>query len=361
MDKKHENASTVTGPLQGSNNSDLDHEIAPLVTNGDCGIMAPTLQTGDRDLCYRKETKRSMKHRHTVGQPTFPPFSLVRLIASLVFLAGCASTSGSREAVTEVVNAQPTATTDQQEHHQTTPETLESFDDPFENPFEDPFDDPFADEAKSEVDDPKEIYRDPWEPANTKTFAFNRNLDRFFLKPVATAYDWVMPDAAQHGIKNVFTNLAMPRRFFNNIFQGKFDGAGREFARFTINSSIGVVGLFDVASHPFFGIDPSNEDTGQTFAVWGADSGPYVVLPLLGPSSVRDSIGLIFDAALEPLTYISFIFLPTTAGYGAYGGEVTNDRSLHLEAFENMETTSLDFYTSVQDAYFQFREAAIKE
>ena len=271
-----------------------------------------------------------MRHRHTVGETTLAICSIVVLSAGLTFVAGCASTSGSTNT--------PTAQ-----------ERFEGIDDPFEDPFEDPF------------DDPNVIYRDPWEPANTKTFAFNRNLDRFFLKPVATVYDWVMPDAAQHGIKNVFTNLAMPRRVSKSILQGKFDGAGREIARFTINSSIGVAGLFDVAAHPFFGIEPSNEDTGQTFAVWGADSGPYVVLPLLGPSSVRDGIGLVFDAALEPLTYISFLFLPTAAGYGVYGGEVTNDRSLHLEAFENMETASLDFYTSVQDVYFQIREAAIKE
>ena len=247
------------------------------------------------------------------------------------------------------------ASSDQQKHTSTMDEDIESFDDPFEDPFEDPF----ADDVVP--DDLNAIYRDPWEPTNAKTFAFNRNLDRFFLKPIATAYAWVMPDAAQRGIKNAFTNLAMPRRFFNSIFQGKFDGAGREFARFTLNSTVGIGGLFDVASHPFFGIEPSNEDTGQTFAVWGSDSGPYIVLPLLGPSSVRDGIGLVFDAALEPLTYISFLVLPTAVGWGTYGGEVTNDRSLHLEAFDNIETTSLDFYTSIQDAYFQFREAAIKQ
>ena len=300
-----------------------------------------------------KETKQGMRHRHTLGETTLVigSMSMVVLSASLVFFAGCASTAGSTKTPPETVNAQPTPSTDQQEHAPTAQEEFEGVDDPFEYPFEDPFEDPFADEAGSDLDDPNALYRDPWEPANTKTFAFNRNLDRFFLKPVATVYDWVMPDAAQYGIKNVFTNLAMPRRFLNSIFQGKFDDAGRELARFTINSSIGVAGLFDVAAHPFFGIEPSNEDTGQTFAVWGADSGPYVVLPLLGPSSVRDGIGLVFDAAFEPLTYISFLFLPTAIGYGTYGGEVTNDRSLHLDAFENMETTSLDFYTSVQDAY----------
>ncbi|HIA14439.1 MAG TPA: VacJ family lipoprotein [Nitrospirales bacterium] len=319
--------------------------------------MAPTLQAVDRCPCCRKEPERNMKHRHPCGQPMLLPWSLVALIASLIFLAGCATTSGSKEAPTETVNAQPITATDQQGHASAAQEAFDGIDDPFDDPFEDPF----ADDARSDTDDPNAIYRDPWEPANTKTFAFNLNLDKFFLKPIATAYDWFMPDAAQHGIKNAFTNLAMPRRFFNSIFQGKFDGAGREFARFTINTTAGIGGLFDVASHPFFGIEPSNEDTGQTFAVWGADSGPYVVLPLLGPSSVRDGIGLIFDAALEPLTYISFLVLTTTAGYGAYGGEVTNDRSLHLEAFDNIETTSIDFYTSVQDAYFQFRNAAIKD
>ncbi len=272
-----------------------------------------------------------MRHQHTIREMATVIGLVAMLITNLVFFTGCAVTSATH-----------------------LPTAQEEFAD-----IDDPFDDPFADAA--DLDDPNAIYRDPWEPANTKTFAFNLKLDRFFLKPIATVYDWAMPNTAQRGIKNVFTNLAMPKRFFNSIFQGKFDGAGREFARFTINSTAGIGGLFDIASHPLFSIEPSNEDTGQTFAFWGADSGPYVVLPLLGPSSIRDGIGLVFDAALEPLTYISFFVLPTATGYGVFGAEVTNDRSLHIEAFDNIETTSLDFYSSVQDAYFQFREAAIKD
>ena len=237
-------------------------------------------------------------------------------------------------------------------HHEN---EFESFDDPFEDPFED------TSSLRDGIDGADASYWDPWEATNTKTFALNRTFDRLFLKPIATAYDWVMPDAVQRGIKNAFTNLSMPKRFFNSIFQGKLGGAGRELARFTINTSIGIGGLFDTASHPLFGIEPSNEDTGQTLAIWGAPHGPYVVLPLLGPSSVRDGIGRIFDAALDPITYVSFFWLPTAAGWGTYGGSVTNDRSLHLEAFDNIETTSLDFYISVQDAYFKFRDAAIRE
>ena len=303
-----------------------------------------------------------MKQRHGVERKMFGLESIVALIGGLIVLcSGCASPPSSKDISTDTIHAPATTSPDQQNQAQTVQEDVEERQDWLGDPFNDPFDDPFATEADLDRDDPNAIYRDPWERANTKTFAFNRNVDTYFLKPIATAYAWVMPDAAQHGLKNAFTNVAMPRRFFNSIFQAKFDGAGREFARFTINSTLGVGGLFDVASHPLFGIEPSNEDTGQTFARWGAKSGPYVVLPLLGPSSVRQSIGLVFDAAFEPLTYISFLVLPTAAAWGMYGGEVTNDRSLHLEAFDNMETTSLDFYTSVQDAYFQFRKAAINE
>jgi len=284
-----------------------------------------------------------MKIWKKYSQATSMVASIMLMAAGLTFATGCASTPNSEDMLSHNLD-----------QNGSTPA-----DDTYVENFEDPFEDPFADEMGRT--NPDIVYRDPWESTNVKTFEFNRKFDFFFLKPAASTYDFIMPDVVQHGIKNVFTNLAMPRRFFNSIFQGKFDGAGQEFARFTINTTLGVGGLFDIASHPIFGIEPSNEDTGQTFAVWGADSGPYIVLPLLGASSVRDSIGLLFDAALEPLTYISFLILPSTAGWATYGGEVTNDRSLHLEAFDNVEMTSLDFYTSVQDAYFQYREAAIKQ
>ncbi|MBQ27172.1 MAG: hypothetical protein CMH81_03400 [Nitrospiraceae bacterium] len=290
--------------------------------------------------------RRGMRYQHTVGKRTLATRSIVLLSVTLVFFSGCASTPGSAKIPTKAINVQPTT---------------------FEDPFEDPFATSFTDARKLNWDDQNAIHPDPWESLNVKTFAFNRYFDRVIFKPFASGYDWIMPDSVQQNIKNVFTNLAMPRRFVNSILQGKLDGAAREFVRFAINSSIGIGGLYDIASHPFVGIDPSNEDTGQTFAVWGMGSGPYIILPFFGPSSLRDSIGLIFDTALEPLTYIAFDtpvtnpILPTVLSYGTYGTEITNARSLHLESFANIETASLDFYISVQDAYFQARQAAVND
>tara|TARA_B100000315_G_scaffold76524_2_gene69963 strand:- start:4183 stop:5061 length:879 start_codon:yes stop_codon:yes gene_type:complete len=277
------------------------------------------------------------------------------LSASLVFFAGCFSTLGFARTLTKATNTQSLAFLNQQEH---VPMAHEEFTD---------IDDPFSDEDTINDGNQHNIHPDPWEPLNSKIFAFNLYFDRVIFKPFATGYDWIMPDPLQQNIKNFFTNLAMPRRFINSILQGKLVGAGREFARFTINSSIGIGGLYDVASHPFVDILPSNEDTGQTFATWGLQPGPYIIIPFLGPSTLRDSVGLVFDTAFEPLTYIAFDTpitnptLPTSLSYGAYGAEVTNARSLHIESFENIESTSLDFYISVQDAYFQSRQAAVDD
>ncbi len=136
---------------------------------------------------------------------------------------------------------------------------------------------------------------DPWESFNEKMFTFNREvLDRYILKPVATAWDFIFPDPVQRGFHNFFDNLAVVRRVVNNTLQLKLTGAGTELTRFTINSTIGLVGFFDVAKDAF-GIEQKDEDTGQTFGVWGMGPGPYLVLPLLPPLTVRDGIGYAFD------------------------------------------------------------------
>ena len=126
---------------------------------------------------------------------------------------------------------------------------------------------------------------DPWESFNEKMFWFNREvLDRFVLKPAATAWNFVLPDPAQRGIHNVFDNLAVVRRVVNNALQLKFAGAAKEAARFTINSTIGVVGFFDVAKEGF-GIDQSDEDMGQTFGVWGDRSGSILSPAVSSPTN----------------------------------------------------------------------------
>lgn len=198
---------------------------------------------------------------------------------------------------------------------------------------------------------------DPWEPFNEKMFWFNKEvLDRFLLKPVATAWDFVLPDMVQRGFHNFFDNLAVVRRVVNNGLQAKPVGAATELARFTINSTIGLAGFFDVAKDAF-GIEQRDEDTGQTFGVWGAGPGPYLVLPLLPPLTVRDGIGYAFDAAMTPYTY----FIPWWGSIAATGTSAVNERSLNLDRFERVEESTIDLYGAVRNAYLQRRAAAIKQ
>ncbi len=197
---------------------------------------------------------------------------------------------------------------------------------------------------------------DPWEPFNEKTFWFNRQFDRYLLKPVATGYDWVLPDPVQVSVGNALDNLDVVRRLTNNLLQLKFSGAGREVARFTINSTIGVAGLFDVAKDEI-GIEQSNEDTGQTLGSYGVEPGPYLVLPFLPVTTVRDGIGLVADTAMNPLNY----FIPIGATLGLSAADTVNERSLNLEKFENVEEGVIDLYSAVRNGYLQRREAAIAE
>jgi phospholipid-binding lipoprotein MlaA len=199
--------------------------------------------------------------------------------------------------------------------------------------------------------------QDPWEGFNEKMFTFNREvLDRYLLKPAATAWDFLLPDLVQKSVQNFFDNLAVVRRVVNNALQGKVTGAATELARFSINSTIGVGGLFDMAKVSF-GIEQSDEDTGQTLGVWGAGPGPYLVLPFLPPLTVRDGIGYAFDAAMTPYMY----FIPWYASIGGTATNVVNERSLNLDRFERVAETTVDLYSAVRNAYLQRRAAAIKQ
>jgi phospholipid-binding lipoprotein MlaA len=198
---------------------------------------------------------------------------------------------------------------------------------------------------------------DPWEPFNDRMFWFNREvLDRFVLKPVATAWDFIFPDPVQRGIHNMFDNLGVVRRVVNNALQAKFTGAATELARFTINSTVGLVGFFDVAKDGF-GIEQRDEDAGQTFGLWGMGPGPYLVLPFLPPLTVRDGIGYALDAAMTPYTY----FIPWYASVGGTATNTVNERSINLDRFERVAESTIDLYSAVRNAYLQRRAAAIRQ
>ncbi len=197
---------------------------------------------------------------------------------------------------------------------------------------------------------------DPWEPYNETMFSFNhRVFDRYLLKPAATAWDKIMPDPVQRSLSNVLDNLGMPRRVVNNVLQLKLKRAGYEVVRFLLNTTIGVAGIFDIAKEG--GIEKSDEDTGQTLGAYGLGPGPYLILPVLPPLTVRDGVGFVVDTALDPLNYV----LPFAATAAKTAGNTVNDRSLNLELFQSVEENTLDLYSAVRNAYLQRRQRAIEE
>jgi phospholipid-binding lipoprotein MlaA len=206
------------------------------------------------------------------------------------------------------------------------------------------------------LEPPLEEY-DPWESFNETMFTFNYNVDKYVFKPLAKGYNFVMPDELQRMIDRGFNNITFVPRFVNNLLQGKWAGAGRELARFLINSTVGIGGLWDMARQEW-GIEPSREDFGQTLGVWGVGPGPFLVLPFMAPMTVRDGIGIGVDGAMDPLSYvIPFIWERLIMKIVS----LINDRSLNLEAFEGVEETTVDLYTAVRNAYLQRRARQIRE
>ena len=197
---------------------------------------------------------------------------------------------------------------------------------------------------------------DPWEAFNTAMFSFNRKVDRYALKPVAKAWDTIVPDAVERSLKRAFDNLSMPRRLVNNLFQLKLKGAGQELARFGLNTTLGVAGLFDVAK--VFGLEASEADTGQTLGRYGVGPGPYLVLPFLPPLTARDGIGFAVDAALDPFTYVIF---PVAALAGTAVGKRVDERALNLDLYENVEESTVDLYSAVRNGYLQRRQKMIDD
>jgi phospholipid-binding lipoprotein MlaA len=197
---------------------------------------------------------------------------------------------------------------------------------------------------------------DPWESFNEKMFNFNYKLDRYVIKPVAKIYNEIVLDGEKQAIHNLYDNVAMPRRFINSLLQKKFKGAGRELARFLINSTLGVGGLADVAKYQFH-LEKSDEDTGQTFGYYGVGPGPYLVLPFSSPMTVRDAFGYLFDLALDPLTYT----LTVVPSIGKKTEEIINERAINLDTFQSVEEATLDLYSAVRNAYLTRRKQQIAE
>ena len=214
---------------------------------------------------------------------------------------------------------------------------------------------------------------DPLEAFNSVMFEFKRKLDKYVLKPVAQAYDHIVPDDVELAISNAVHNIRFMPRLVNNLLQGKFKGAGIEASRFAINTTLGLGGLLDIAKETF-DLDTPDEDSGQTLGFYGIPSGPYLVLPFLPPTTVRDAIGLAADAFLEPMNYFLFgvirvgqpILLGhqntgTFATFGERTGEIVNERSINLETFQGVEESTIDLYGAVRNGYLQRRAKQVLE
>jgi phospholipid-binding lipoprotein MlaA len=201
---------------------------------------------------------------------------------------------------------------------------------------------------------------DRWEGTNRRIYQFNKNLDRKLLKPIANTYRTVVPTAARHGITNVYSNYGEPANFLNAVLQGKISQAFRTLDRFLINSTLGVGGLADNATD--LDRPQEREDFGQTFAAWGIESGPYVVLPVFGPSTLRDSFGLTADIVIDPADFArNAAFSPSL--YWRAGQIATRIISFRARLSEQggdqLLADSLDEYTLVKSAYLQSRRNAI--
>lgn len=196
---------------------------------------------------------------------------------------------------------------------------------------------------------------DPLEPVNRGIFWFNDKAYRYVLKPVARGLRIVPKPVRKSGL-NFFSNLLMPVRVVNALLQLKFKAAGTELARFGINTTIGVVGLFDPADK-HFNIKKHSEDFGQTLGFYGLGHGLYLVIPIWGPSSIRDGIGIFGDAAVDPLFYI----FDDEDALAAKMFDSVNYLSLDNDTYESLTDDSIDPYATIRDAYLQFRKKSVAE
>ncbi len=196
--------------------------------------------------------------------------------------------------------------------------------------------------------------RDPWEKSNRAIFEFNQAVDRVALKPVAQGYEAAVPLPVRGGINNVFGNFRDVTTTVNQVLQGKIKNGFSDLARVLINSTVGMFGVFDVATH--LGLERHDEDFGQTLGVWGFKSGPYMVLPFLGPSTVRDTVGLVGDYFTDPEFVINF---ESPWNYIIFGTRYVNARANLLSAEKLLNQAAIDRYAFIREAYLQRRISQI--
>ncbi|NIA68673.1 VacJ family lipoprotein [Pelagibius litoralis] len=209
--------------------------------------------------------------------------------------------------------------------------------------------------AQSDADDfgPDEGDNDPLEVPNRMFFAFNEALDFAVIRPIAVTYRFIVPTGVRNSVRNFLRNLRSPVVFANDLLQGELERAETTAARFFINSTIGLLGLFDIAADS--GYPYHSEDFGQTLGTYGSGEGIYLVLPIFGPSSLRDAGGLVVDTLMDPLTYIA----PDGVGIARGVATGVDLRSRTIDELDELKRDSLDFYARIRSLYRQNRESEI--
>jgi len=275
------------------------------------------------------------------------------LLAALALVAprpGTASEAESHQPAADPPAVAAPATPETAPGGEPPPAPLAPSDDPSEDPL-------FGDSPDVEVIEPDV---DPWEPFNRAVFSVNRQLNRFVFFPIADGYQFVMPEPGQDAIHRAFLNINSTAVLANDLLQLRFKRAGVTGLRFVLNTTIGFVGLLDAAKH--WGLERHHADFGQTLALMGVGSGPYLVMPILGPTTVRDGVGTIVDRAFMPLTYVLGPISPTTQlisniVMGTGMGFTTLEEN--EDDLRELEKASVDFYAALRSAYLQQRHAQI--
>ena len=198
---------------------------------------------------------------------------------------------------------------------------------------------------------------DPLEPLNRDIFAFNQGIDQIVLTPVSKVYITLLPGRVRLSLRHFYDNLHQPVVFANNMLQAKFSRAGITGGRFIVNSTAGVVGLFDVAGD--IGLPQQTGDFGQTLDSWGSPEGPYLILPVLGPSNPRDAIGLAVDSYADPFRYVAANYDESQATTYRELAEGIDRRAGAQDALDDMKRNSLDFYATLRSVSRQYRNAEL--
>lgn len=200
---------------------------------------------------------------------------------------------------------------------------------------------------------------DPLEPTNRVIYAVNDGVDTVLIRPIALAYRNVVPNPVRTGVHNFLTNLTSPVLLANDMMQGKPRRAGDTLVRFVVNTTAGVGGVFDVATG--MGYPYHDSDFGMTLASWGVGEGPYLFLPLFGPSNPRDATGIAVDIVMDPLTWVGQGNTVRNLGYARVGMSVLDARTAVLGDFDKLKRQALDPYATIRSVYRQYRRAKIRD